>query len=41
MKTCVADLGTTVAPAGTIHSVVVPVVPVYVIIMIIVADDFI
>jgi hypothetical protein len=36
MDTFVADLATTVAPAGTVHSVAAPQIPVYVIIMLIV-----
>ena len=36
MESCIEDLETTVAPAGTIHSVAGPAVPVYVIIMILV-----
>jgi hypothetical protein len=36
MNTCIEELGNTVAPAGTIHSVAGPAVPVYVIIMIVV-----
>jgi hypothetical protein len=36
VETFVEDLKTSVAPAGTVHSVAGPVVPVYVIIMMIV-----
>jgi hypothetical protein len=36
MSTCIEELGNTVAPAGTIHSVAGPAVPVFVIIMIVV-----
>jgi hypothetical protein len=36
MSTCIEELGNTVAPAGTVHSVAGPLVPVFVIIMILV-----
>lgn len=36
METFVADLANSVAPAGTVHSVASPQIPVYIIIMLIV-----